>query len=134
MRTQRELLSLWVREGERLIPLLSAWCRALIQRDTDAIALAHERLQPLLSRMEPLRGALQSPIEPEVEQTELYQRAVKVAQEMDTLLQTAYEVILNELDYTHGLMAMLARTAEPEHYAPTVPTSNTTNLLMNAEV
>lgn len=134
MKTQREALSLWVREGERLLPLLSAWCQALIRRDTDAIAVAQGRLQPMLSRLEQLRGALQPPMEPELAQTELYQHALKVAQEMDNLLQTAYEVILNELDYTHGLMAMLARTAEPEHYAPAVPASNATNLLMNAEV
>ncbi len=134
MKNQREILTAWIREGERLVPLLSAWCNALIRRDTKAIELAQERLQPALSRMEPLRGALQPPIDPALTETELYQHALKVAQEIDNLLQTAYEVILNELDYTHGLMAMLARTAEPEHYAPTVATPNNTNLLMNAEV
>jgi hypothetical protein len=65
--------------------------------------------------------------------TELLQQAMATAHALDAVAQTAYDIICNELDYTHGMMAILTRAAEPDHYAPTVAAPNRTNVLLNME-
>lgn len=130
----------WVRETRRALPLLKVWRDALVRRDLAAIDALNTRLQPVLQRLEQLRTALPSPSEPPDSSqkpqdgtSQLLQRVLETARVLDEIVQSAYDIIRNELDYTHALMAMLLRAAEPEHYAPTSNRSSAT-LMLNTEV
>ncbi len=134
------LLMQWVRETRRALPLLKVWRDALVRRDLAAIDALNTRLQPVLQRLEQLRTALPSPSEPPDSSqkpqdgtSQLLQRVLETARVLDEIVQSAYDIIRNELDYTHALMAMLLRAAEPEHYAPTSNRSSAT-LMLNTEV
>jgi len=132
MKTYTDWLNDWLREGRRALPLLEQWRDALVQRDTERIDRLNAQLQPILERLEQARAAVAHLESPESLPTPLMQSALHLAQQIDTIAQTAYDIILNELDYTHGLMAILTRAAEPEHYAPTVAPSSP-NVLLNTE-
>lgn len=132
MKTYADWLNDWIREGRRALPLLEQWRDALIQRDTERIDRLNAQLQPILERLETARGAVAQLETPEQLPTPLLQNALQLAQQIDAVAQTAYDIILNELDYTHGLMAILTRAAEPEHYAPTVAAPSP-NVLLNTE-
>ncbi len=132
MKTYTDWLNDWLREGRRALPLLEQWRDALIQRDTERIDRLNAQLQPILERLETARAAVAQLESPEQLPTPLLQNALQLAQQIDAVAQTAYDIILNELDYTHGLMAILTRAAEPEHYAPTVAPPSP-NVLLNTE-
>jgi hypothetical protein len=132
MKTYADWLQDWLREGKRALPLLEQWRDALIQRDTERIDRLNAQLQPILERLETARAAVAQLGTPEQLPTPLLQNALHLAQQIDAVAQTAYDIILNELDYTHGLMAILTRAAEPEHYAPTVAPPSP-NVLLNTE-
>lgn len=123
-------LERFLQEVRRAMPLLEEWRSALIQRDLNALEHLHARLEPVLPRLEQARAQLdeQRPIEPPQ-----LQQALQLAQQLDIILQSAYDIIMNELGYTHELMAMLLRAHEPEHYAPTAERP-TPNLMVNTEV
>jgi len=70
----------------------------------------------------------------ELGDTATLQAALQVARAIDEVLQSAYDIILNELDYTHALMAMLSRAAEREHYSPMHAPSAAPALMLNTEV
>ncbi len=132
MRTYTDWLREWLREGRRALPLLEQWRDALIRRDTERIDRLNAQLQPILERLEAARAAVSALETPDALPTPLLQQALQLAQQIDAIAQTAYDIILNELDYTHGLMAILTRAAEPEHYAPTVAPPSP-NVLLNTE-
>ncbi|MDM7461368.1 MAG: hypothetical protein P3X24_006945 [bacterium] len=132
MRTYTDWLREWLREGRRALPLLEQWRDALIQRDTERIDHLNTLIQPILERLETARAAVVQLESPEQLPTPLLQQALQLAHQIDAMAQTAYDIILNELDYTHGLMAILTRAAEPEHYAPTVAPPSP-NVLLNTE-
>lgn len=132
MKNYTDWLNDWLREGRRALPLLEQWRDALVRRDTERIDLLNAQLQPILERLEQVRAAVAQLESPESLPTPLLQNALLLAQQIDAIAQTAYDIILNELDYTHGLMAILTRAAEPEHYAPTVA-PNSPNVLFNTE-
>lgn len=132
MKTYTDWLNDWLREGRRALPLLEQWRDALIQRDTERIDRLNAQLLPILERLETARAAVARLESPQQLPTPLLQNALQLAQQIDAVAQTAYDIILNELDYTHGLMAILTRAAEPEHYAPTVAPPSP-NVLLNTE-
>ncbi len=132
MKTYVNWLNDWLREGKRALPLLEQWRDALIHRDTERIDRLNAQIQPILERLETARAAVAQLESPEQLPMPLLQNAQQLAQQIDAVAQTAYDIILNELDYTHGLMAILTRAAEPEHYAPTVATPSP-NVLLNTE-
>ncbi|MEN3000698.1 MAG: hypothetical protein ABDI19_02520 [Armatimonadota bacterium] len=131
MRDPNRWLSHWVQESRRALPLLQAWRDALVRRDLTAIDALHARLQPTLQRLERLRADM--PALSDTLSSDTLQQALEVARAIDEVIQSAYDIILNELDYTHALIAMLTRAAEGEHYAPlSVP--RTPSTLLNTEV
>ncbi len=127
MRTA-DTLELFLREVRHALPMLRAWRQALVRRDLDAIERWHARLEPTLQRLEQLRAQLQPP-----EDAPRSEEALALIQELDWLLESTHEIILNELGYTHELMALLVRASEPEHYAP-LAERPAPNLLVNTEV
>lgn len=131
MPSHNQRLSQWVQEGKRALPLLEAWRDALVRRDLDAIDALHIRLQPTLHRLERLRSELAD--SSEMSDSTTLQQALEVARAIDEIIQSAYDIILNELDYTHALIAMLTRAAEPEHYAP-LNAPRAASTLLNMEV
>lgn len=133
MKTRAQWLSEWVREGRRTLPLLKQWRDALVRRDLARIDHLNAQLLPLLERLEQARYALNEPASPADLPTELLQQALQIAQQIDQVAQVAYDIILDELDYTHGLMAILIRASEPDHYAPSGDSPKPSNLLINAE-
>lgn len=133
MKTRAQWLSEWVREGRRTLPLLKQWRDALVRRDLARIDHLNAQLLPLLERLEQARYALNEPARPADLPTELLQQALQIAQQIDQVAQVAYDIILDELDYTHGLMAILIRASEPDHYAPSGDSPKPSNLLINAE-
>jgi hypothetical protein len=137
MRDAQHWLNRWVYEGKRVLPLLTAWRDALVRRDLVAIDALHARLQPTLQQLEHLKATLPAPLKPDPsDSSELpaLSEALAVARAVDEVLQSAYDIILNELDYTHALMAMLVRAAEPEHYAPLSGKGTASTLMLNTEV
>lgn len=147
MPNRNQGLSQWVQEGRRALTLLKAWRDALVRRDLATIDSMHIRLQSTLHRLERLRAELteefpRSTGRPPEEgsnlsdmlDTAIRQQALEVARAIDEIVQNAYDIILNELDYTHALMAMLTRAAEQGHYAPLNAPSTTSTLLLNTEV
>jgi hypothetical protein len=133
MRTYADWLREWLYEGKRTLPLLHEWLDALVARDTARIDALNARLTPILERLEQARQAVVQIPERDAPPTELLQQAMATAHAIDAVAQTAYDIICNELDYTHGMMAILTRAAEPDHYAPTVAAPNRTNVLLNME-
>jgi hypothetical protein len=133
MRTYADWLREWLYEGARALPLLHEWLDALVARDTGRIDALNARLTPILERLEQARQAVAQTPERDAIPTELLQQAMATAHAIDAVAQTAYDIICNELDYTHGMMAILTRAAEPDHYAPTVAAPNRTNVLLNME-
>lgn len=133
MKTHAQWLSEWIYEGKRALPLLEQWRDALVRRDLARIDHLNAQLLPLLERLEQTRHALDELASPTNLPTELLQQALQVAQQIDQVAQVAYDVILDELDYTHGLMAILVRASEPDHYAPCGDAPKPSNLLINAE-
>lgn len=127
MRTA-DTLELFLREVRHALPKLRAWRQALVRRDLDALERWHTQLEPTLQRLEQLRAQLQPP-----EDDSRREQALALMHELDWLLESAHEIILNELGYTHELMAMLVRASEPEHYAP-LAERPAPNLLVNTEV
>jgi hypothetical protein len=134
MRNAQQWLNRWVYEGKRVLPLLKAWRDALVRRDLAAIDALHARLQPALQRLEHLKATLPTPLKSDPFESTVLSEAFEVARAIDEVLQSAYDIILNELDYTHALMAMLVRAAEPEHYAPLSGKGTTSTLMLNTEV
>ncbi len=132
MRDKYQWLSQWIEQGRRALPLLHAWRDALVRRDLVAIDALNARLQPTLQRLEQLKARI--PIPSDLSDTPPLQQALEVARAIDEVIQSAYDIILNELDYTHTLMAMLVRAAEPEHYAPLNTPNAPSTLLLNTEV
>ncbi|MCS7065047.1 MAG: hypothetical protein NZL85_02095 [Fimbriimonadales bacterium] len=131
MRDPNRWLNQWVQESRRALPLLQAWRDALVRRDLAAIDALHARLQPTLQRLERLRA--DRPALSDTLSSDTLQQALEVARTLDEVIQSAYDIILNELDYTHALIAMLTRAAEGEHYAPlSAPRAPST--LLNTEV
>ncbi|MDW8051963.1 MAG: hypothetical protein RMJ83_05720 [Armatimonadota bacterium] len=133
MRTHAQWLREWVRESKRVLPLLEQWRDALVRRDLARIDQLNAQLLPLVERLEQTRHTLNELASPSDLPAELLQQALQVAQQIDQIAQVAYDVILDELDYTHGLMAILVRTSEPEHYAPCGEPPKSPTLLINAE-
>lgn len=133
MKTHAQWLSEWIHEGRRAVPLLEQWRDALVRRDLARIDHLNAQLLPLLERLEQTRHALSELASPADLPSELLQQALQIAQQIDQVAQVAYDVILNELDYTHGLMAILVRASEPDHYAPSGESPKPSNLLINAE-
>lgn len=133
MRTSIDWLREWLDEGKRVLPLLQEWLDALVARDTVRIDALNARLMPVLERLEQARQAVAQIPERNMLPPELLQQAMTTAQAIDAVAQTAYDIICNELDYTHGMMAILTRAAEPDHYAPTVAVPNRSNVLLNTE-
>jgi len=133
MRTSIDWLREWLDEGKRVLPLLQEWLDALVARDTVRIDALNARLMPVLERLERARQAVAQIPERNMLPPELLQQAMTTAQAIDAVAQTAYDIICNELDYTHGMMAILTRAAEPDHYAPTVAVPNRSNVLLNTE-
>lgn len=125
-----DYLERFLGEVRRAMPLLQEWRSALVQRDLHALEYLHDRLEPVLQRLEQARAQLDE--QPPIGTPQL-QQALQLAQQLDTILQSTYDIIMNELGYTHELMAMLLRAREPEHYAPTTERP-TPNLLVNTEV
>jgi hypothetical protein len=114
-----------------------------VRRDLTAIDALHTRLQPALQRLEQLKASMPTPFKPELptssdpsdsSESSGLSEAFEVARAIDEVLQSAYDIILNELDYTHALMAMLVRAAEPEHYAPLSRDSTVPTVMLNTEV
>jgi len=140
MREAQQWLNRWVEEGKRALPLLKAWRDALVRRDLAAIDALHSRLQPALQRLEHLKATMPTPLKPNLSvssdpsESSVLSEAFEVARAIDEVLQSAYDIILNELDYTHALMAMLVRAAEPEHYAPLSRDSTVSTVMLNTEV
>ncbi|GBC93795.1 hypothetical protein HRbin15_02297 [bacterium HR15] len=127
-------LNRWTQEGRRALTLLKAWRDALVRRDLAAIDTLHARLEPILQRFEHLKTALShQSAQPDPLDTATLQEALEIARAIDEVIQSAYDIILNELDYTHALMAMLTRAAEPEHYAP-LNAPRTASTMLNMEV
>ena len=133
MRTYADWLREWLYEGKRALPLLHEWLDALVARDAPRIDALNARLMPILERLEQARQAVAQIPERDALPTELLQQAMTTAHAIDAVAQTAYDIICNELDYTHGMMAILTRAAEPDHYAPTLAAPNRTNVLLNTE-
>ncbi|BCW95210.1 MAG: hypothetical protein WHS44_01275 [Fimbriimonadales bacterium] len=133
MKTYADWLREWLHTGKRALPLLQDWLDALVARDAARIDALNARLTPLLERLEQARGAVMHAPERETLPTDLLQQAMATAQAIDAVAQTAYDIIRNELDYTHGMMAILTRAAEPDHYAPTVAAPSRSNVLLNTE-
>jgi len=133
MRTYAEWLHEWIRTGRRALPLLHAWRDALVRRDLARLDQLNAQLLPQLEQLERARQAVQQAVAAEQLPAELRQQALQVAQQIDQIAQVAYDIIQNELEYTHAMMAVLVRVAEPEHYAPTVAPTGA-NLLLNTEV
>jgi hypothetical protein len=144
------------------LPLLAAYRDALVRRDLAAIDSLHARLQPVLERLERLRLEGEPPAEPTPShptgeragvrgslegeapaepipplptgEGAILQEALHLARAVDEIIQSAYDIILNELDYNHALIAMLTRAAEREHYAPTPAPADAPAVLLNTEV
>lgn len=120
------------------MPLLAAYRDALVRRDLAAIDSLHARLQPVLERLERLRLEGESHAEPipplPTGEGAILQEALQLARAVDEIIQSAYDIILNELDYNHALIAMLTRAAEREHYAPTPAPADAPAVLLNTEV
>lgn len=133
MRDYTDWLREWLSVGKRALPLLHEWLDALVARDTTRIDAVNARLTPLLERLERARAAVAQVPTRDALPTELLQQALETAHAIDAVAQTAYDIICNELDYTHGMMAILTRAADPDHYAPTVATPPRTNVLLNTE-
>jgi hypothetical protein len=138
MRDRNRWLSQWVQECRRALPLLAAYRDALVRRDLAAIDSLHARLQPVLERLERLRLEGESHAEPipplPTGEGAILQEALQLARAVDEIIQSAYDIILNELDYNHALIAMLTRAAEREHYAPTPAPADAPAVLLNTEV
>ncbi len=140
MREAQQWLNRWVEEGKRALPLLKAWRDALVRRDLAAIDILHARLQPTLQRLERIKVTMPTAFKPDSSdlsdpsESSVLSEAFEVARAIDEVLQSAYDIILNELDYTHALMAMLVRAAEPEHYAPLSRDSTVSTVMLNTEV
>lgn len=125
-----DYLELFLQEVRHAMPILQAWRSALVRRDLNHMEYLHAKLTPILERLERARAQLTEEIPLE---TPHLQQALQLAQQLDEVLQSAYNIIMNELGYTHELMAILVRATEPEHYAPTTERP-TPNLLVNTEV
>jgi hypothetical protein len=146
MRDAQHWLNRWVYEGKRVLPLLTAWRDALVRRDLVAIEAMHARLQPALQQLEHLKATMPAPLKPDpsdlsdssnlsdLPHLSNLSEALAVARAIDEVIQSAYDIILNELDYTHALMAMLVRAAEPEHYAPLSRDRAASTVMLNTEV
>ena len=133
MKTYTDWLREWLYEGKRALPLLHEWLDALVARDAPRIDALNARLTSVLERLENARQAVAQIPERDALPTDLLLQAMATAQAIDAVAQTAYDIIRNELDYTHGMMAILTRAAEPDHYAPTIAAPNRTNVLLNTE-
>lgn len=133
MKTYTDWLQEWIRTGKRVLPLLNAWRDALVRRDLPRLDQLNAQLLPQLEQLERARHAVQESIAADQLPAELRQQALQIAQQIDQIAQVAYDIIQNELEYTHAMMAVLVRVAEPEHYSPTVAPTGA-NLLLNTEV
>ncbi len=132
--------TLFVHEAKRALPLLEAWHEALVRRDLAQIDALTARLLPILERLEEARApcavncvdGVPTPLADRETEAGNRHEVIELALRIDRIVQSAYDIILNELEYTHGLMALIVRASEPEHYAPTderpLPT-----LLVNTE-
>ncbi len=119
--------SMFVQEARRVLPLLAEWHDALVRRDLARIDALTQRILPMLERIEEARSA-----DPSSKSQPPSEEVVRLAMQIDQLLQSAYDIIQNELEYTYGLMALLVRAREPDHYAPTVE-RGLPNILLNTE-
>ncbi len=137
---RHEWQTVFVQEAQRALPLLEAWHEALVRRNLPQIDALTARILPVLERIEearalcatnPVDGA-PAPLSDRQMGTDTQDEAVALALRIDQIVQSAYDIILNELEYTHGLMALLVRASEPEHYAPT-DERPLPNLLVNTE-
>lgn len=134
-KTETAYLQAWIAESRRLMPLLRKWRDALVARDLNQIESLQAQAEPALAALENLSKAAPLPSEsadPALQQ--LRAQARERTLEIQNLMAVSYPVILDELDYTHALISIIARTEEEETYTARPSNAPGSALLLNTEV